>query len=73
MDEDVPIVDAHHHLWDLDSTLRYPWLESGEHAWLGQQRRPRVRRFHGVGGEGGDQLQDALTGAPSRKPVNTTL
>jgi predicted TIM-barrel fold metal-dependent hydrolase len=41
MDEDLPIVDAHHHLWDLDSTLRYPWLESGEHAWLGDYSRIR--------------------------------
>ena len=39
MDEDLPIVDAHHHLWDLDSALRYPWLESGEHAWLGDYSR----------------------------------
>ena len=30
MDEDLPIVDAHHHLWDLESAMRYPWLESGE-------------------------------------------
>jgi predicted TIM-barrel fold metal-dependent hydrolase len=24
----MPVVDAHHHLWDLN-VLRYPWLESG--------------------------------------------
>src|ERR1700735_4785435 len=39
MDENLPIVDAHHHLWDLESPLRYPWLESGEHAWLGDYSR----------------------------------
>src|SRR6202035_3906198 len=39
MDQDLPIVDAHHHLWDLESALRYPWLESGEHLWLGDYSR----------------------------------
>jgi predicted TIM-barrel fold metal-dependent hydrolase len=39
MDEDLPIVDAHHHLWDLESALRYPWLETGEHLWLGDYSR----------------------------------
>ncbi|MBM3489312.1 MAG: amidohydrolase [Alphaproteobacteria bacterium] len=34
MDE-LSIVDAHHHLWDLDGPLRYPWLNSGEHSYLG--------------------------------------
>jgi predicted TIM-barrel fold metal-dependent hydrolase len=29
------IVDAHHHLWDLKGPLKYPWLTSGEHAYLG--------------------------------------
>ena len=29
------IVDAHHHLWDLKGPLSYPWLSSGEHAYLG--------------------------------------
>jgi predicted TIM-barrel fold metal-dependent hydrolase len=23
-DDDIPIVDAHHHLWDLEGALRYP-------------------------------------------------
>ena len=41
MDEDLPIVDAHHHLWDLEGALRYPWLESGEHLWLGDYSRIR--------------------------------
>ena len=41
MDPDLPIVDAHHHLWDLDSTLTYPWLTSGEHTWLGNYSRMR--------------------------------
>ena len=33
--DDLRIVDAHHHLWDLGGPLRYPWLTSGEHAYLG--------------------------------------
>jgi predicted TIM-barrel fold metal-dependent hydrolase len=33
--DDLPIVDAHHHLWDLDGALRYPWLTSNEHSYLG--------------------------------------
>src|SRR3954463_11362257 len=41
MDQDLPIVDAHHHLWDLDGPLRYPWLESGEPLWLGDSSRLR--------------------------------
>ncbi len=28
VDENLPIVDAHHHFWDLDGTIRYPWLTS---------------------------------------------
>ena len=39
MDEDLPIVDAHHHLWDLESDLRYPSLQTGEHIWLGDHSR----------------------------------
>jgi predicted TIM-barrel fold metal-dependent hydrolase len=31
----LPIVDAHHHLWDLEGELRYPWHTSGEHAYHG--------------------------------------
>ena len=31
----MPIVDAHHHLWDLEGELTYPWLTSGEHGYLG--------------------------------------
>lgn len=31
-DDDLPIVDAHHHLWDLDSPVRYPWLQGQGHA-----------------------------------------
>src|ERR1700722_14090248 len=41
MDRDLPIVDAHHHLWDLEAALRYPWQESGEHLWLGDYSRIR--------------------------------
>ena len=33
--DDLPIVDAHHHLWDLEGQLRYPWLTSGEHSYMG--------------------------------------
>jgi len=40
-DADLPIVDAHHHLWDLEGELRYPWLVSGEHQWLGDYSRIR--------------------------------
>src|SRR6195952_1450244 len=39
MDKDLPIVDAHHHLWDLEGAIRYPWLVSGGHAWLGDYSR----------------------------------
>ena len=35
MYDDLPIVDAHHHLWDLEGRLAYPWLSSGEHAYMG--------------------------------------
>jgi predicted TIM-barrel fold metal-dependent hydrolase len=35
MKDDLPIVDAHHHLWDLDGPLQYPWLMSGEHGYMG--------------------------------------
>jgi predicted TIM-barrel fold metal-dependent hydrolase len=33
--DDLPIVDAHHHLWDLEGGLTYPWMTSGEHAYQG--------------------------------------
>ncbi len=33
--DDMPIVDAHHHLWDLAGPLRYPWLTHPEVNWLG--------------------------------------
>jgi predicted TIM-barrel fold metal-dependent hydrolase len=35
-DDDIPIVDAHHHLWDLEGALRYPWLASDEHSYMGE-------------------------------------
>ena len=35
MDEDLPIVDAHHHLWDLEGPLRYPWLHRANMRGLG--------------------------------------
>src|SRR4051812_21126122 len=41
MDDDLPIVDAHHHLWDLEGALRYPWLSTGEHGYLGDHSRLR--------------------------------
>lgn len=31
----MPIVDAHHHLWDLEGNLTYPWMMSDEHAYMG--------------------------------------
>ena len=34
-DDDLPIVDAHHHLWDLDGPIDYQWLRHPEHNWLG--------------------------------------
>jgi predicted TIM-barrel fold metal-dependent hydrolase len=30
--DDLPIVDAPHHLWDLEGDLTYPWMISGGHA-----------------------------------------
>jgi len=35
--DDLPIVDAHHHLWDLEGPISYPWLKPGssEHAYQG--------------------------------------
>lgn len=33
----VPVVDAHHHLWDLEGPVAYPWL----------QRTPRIRFRYG--------------------------
>ena len=35
-DDDLPIVDAHHHLWDLEGALRYPWLHNDEHSYMGE-------------------------------------
>ena len=35
-DDDLPIVDAHHHLWDLEGELRYPWLTNNEHSYMGE-------------------------------------
>ena len=40
-DDEVPIVDAHYHLWDLEGALRYPWLSSGEHRYMGVCSRLR--------------------------------
>src|SRR5262245_25613004 len=37
IDDDQPIVDAHHHLWDLEGNVRYPWLKQADphHAYMG--------------------------------------
>ncbi|MFQ3622837.1 MAG: amidohydrolase family protein [Acetobacteraceae bacterium] len=35
--DEVPVVDAHHHLWDLEGPVAYPWL----------QRTPRIRFRYG--------------------------
>jgi predicted TIM-barrel fold metal-dependent hydrolase len=44
MDEDIPIVDAHHHLWDLEGHIRYPWLFNDEHSYMGD--RSSIRRTY---------------------------
>lgn len=31
----LPIVDAHHHIWDLEGDLSYPWLSNNKHAYQG--------------------------------------
>lgn len=35
--DDLPIVDAHHHLWDLEGSIVYPWLTRPDphHAYMG--------------------------------------
>ncbi len=33
--DDLAIVDAHHHLWDLEGDLTYPWLGNREHSYMG--------------------------------------
>ena len=33
--DDLPIVDAHHHLWDLAGDLTYPWHTNTEHSYMG--------------------------------------
>jgi predicted TIM-barrel fold metal-dependent hydrolase len=33
--DELPIVDAHHHLWDLEGDLGYPWLHNREHSYMG--------------------------------------
>ena len=37
MYDDLPIVDAHHHLWDLEGDVRYPWLSQPDphHSYMG--------------------------------------
>ena len=35
--DDPPIVDAHHHLWDLEGDLTHPWMTSGGHACKGDK------------------------------------
>ena len=37
MYDDLPIVDAHHHLWDLEGRIGYPWLTPGSdhHSYMG--------------------------------------
>src|SRR5262247_2076254 len=37
MYDDQPIVDAHHHLWDLEADVRYPWLKQADphHSYMG--------------------------------------
>ena len=35
--DDLPIVDAHHHLWDLEGPVHYPWLTQPDphHSYMG--------------------------------------
>jgi predicted TIM-barrel fold metal-dependent hydrolase len=35
-DDDLPICDAHHHLWDVE-TRHYPWLDEGHDFFLGDR------------------------------------
>jgi predicted TIM-barrel fold metal-dependent hydrolase len=37
MYDDLPIVDAHHHLWNLEGSVRYPWLQQPDpqHSYMG--------------------------------------
>ena len=35
LNDDLPIVDAHHHLWDLAGDLTYPWHTNTEHSYMG--------------------------------------
>ena len=35
--DDLPIVDAHHHLWDLEGDLTDRWMTSGGHAYQGDK------------------------------------
>src|SRR4249919_365028 len=37
MYDDLPIVDAHHHLWDLEGSIAYPWLQrpDPQHSYMG--------------------------------------
>ena len=40
--DDLPIVDAHHHLWDLEARgLTYPWHTNADHAYMGDNSRLR--------------------------------
>ncbi|WP_428262698.1 amidohydrolase family protein [Haliangium sp.] len=46
-DQGLPIIDAHHHLWDYDNN-RYPWLQDGyRDLWLGDYRS--LRRNYLIG------------------------
>jgi len=31
----LPVVDAHHHLWNLEGHLSYPWLSNNKHSYQG--------------------------------------
>lgn len=37
--DDLPMIDAHHHLWDYAGPLTYPWHRSGEHSYMGDNAR----------------------------------
>ena len=52
MYDDQPIVDAHHHLWDLEGDVRYPWLKQADphHSYMGDNSSLRRRLLDLVAG-----------------------
>jgi hypothetical protein len=44
LDDDLPLADAHHDLWEMDGDLIYRWMTSGEYAYQGDSSA--FRRTH---------------------------